>query len=160
MLLCAHQRLFFSQFLNLLTKYLNSINCPSKLNTSAIDEFLIIFLAAAKAKGVSYFKNLEELNKKESKRLNIGSKILNMIGIKTKITKNNGIKIWGKPDLKLNNYYEIKNYMKDHRVMAMSTIAALSFGGHWKIHNPESINTSFPSFFKIIKKELGAKINT
>ena len=142
------------------TRSLKSIDCPTKFNSRAIDEFLIIFLVAAKAEGISYFKNLEELNKKESKRLNIGSKILNMIGIKTKITKNNGIKIWGKPDLKLNNYYEIKNYMKDHRVMAMSTIAALSFGGHWKIHNPESINTSFPSFFKIIKKELGAKINT
>ena len=45
-------------------KKLRSINCPSKLNSAAIDEFLIIFLIAAKAKGVSTFKNLEELNKK------------------------------------------------------------------------------------------------
>ena len=34
----------------------------------------------------------------------------------------------------------------------MSTIAALSLGGNWKIHNPESIKTSFPFFLKIIKK--------
>ena len=140
-------------------KSLNSINCPSKLNTSAIDEFLIIFLAAAKAKGVSYFKNLEELNKKESRRLDWGSKILSMIGVKNKLIKNHGIKIWGQPNLKLNNRYEIKNYLKDHRVMAMSTIAALTLGGEWKIHNPESIKTSFPSFFKILKKDLGSKIN-
>ena len=140
-------------------KSLNSINCPSKLNTSAIDEFLIIFLAAAKAKGVSYFKNLEELNKKESRRLDWGSKILSMIGVKNKLIKNHGIKIWGQPNLKLNNRYEIKNYLKDHRVMAMSTIAALALGGEWKIHNPESIKTSFPSFFKILKKDLGSKIN-
>ena len=32
---------------------LKSINCPSKLNSKTIDEFLIIFLIAAKAKGVS-----------------------------------------------------------------------------------------------------------
>ena len=140
-------------------KSLNSINCPSKLNTSAIDEFLIIFLAAAKAKGVSYFKNLEELNKKESRRLDWGSKILSMMGVKNKLIKNHGIKIWGQPNLKLNNKYEIKNYLKDHRVMAMSTIAALTLGGEWKIHNPESIRTSFPSFFKILKKDLGSKIN-
>ncbi len=140
-------------------KSLNSINCPSKLNTSAIDEFLIIFLAAAKAKGVSYFKNLEELNKKESRRLDWGSKILSMMGVKNKLIKNHGIKIWGQPNLKLNNRYEIKNYLKDHRVMAMSTIAALTLGGEWKIHNPESIRTSFPSFFKILKKDLGSKIN-
>jgi 3-phosphoshikimate 1-carboxyvinyltransferase len=129
------------------------------LNSSAIDEFLIIFLAAAKAKGISYFRNLEELNKKESKRLNWGSKILNMIGVKNKLTRNHGIKIWGQPNLKLNKNYEIKNYLKDHRVMAMSTIAALTLGGKWKIHNPESIKTSFPSFFKIIQKDLGGKIN-
>ena len=46
---------------------LNSINCPSKFNSSAIDEFLIIFLVAAKAYGVSKFKDLGEMNKKESK---------------------------------------------------------------------------------------------
>ena len=141
------------------SKSLKSINCPNKFNSSAIDEFLIIFLAAAKAKGISYFRNLEELNKKESKRLNWGSKILNMIGVKNKLTINHGIKIWGQPNLKLNKNYEIKNYLKDHRVMAMSTIAALTLGGKWKIHNPESIKTSFPSFFKIIQKDLGGKIN-
>ena len=140
-------------------KSLKSINCPTKLNTSAIDEFLIIFLAAAKAKGVSYFKNLEELNKKESRRLDWGSKILSMMGVKNKLIKNHGIKIWGQPNLKLNKRYEIKNYLKDHRVMAMSTIAALTLGGEWKIHEPESIKTSFPSFFKILKKDLGSKIN-
>ena len=140
-------------------KSLKSINCPTKLNTSAIDEFLIIFLAAAKAKGVSYFKNLEELNKKESRRLDWGSKILSMMGVKNKLIKSHGIKIWGQPNLKLNKKYEIKNYLKDHRVMAMSTIAALTLGGEWKIHEPESIKTSFPSFFKILKKDLGSKIN-
>ena len=34
---------------------LKAINCPAELNSSAIDEFLVIFLIAAKAKGVSYF---------------------------------------------------------------------------------------------------------
>ena len=47
-------------------KNLKSINCPAKYNTTAIDEFLVIFLIAAKAKGTSTFKNLEELNQKES----------------------------------------------------------------------------------------------
>ncbi len=141
------------------SNYLKSINCPKKLNSSAIDEFLIIFLAAAKANGVSYFKNLEELNKKESKRLNWGSKILSMMGVKNKITRNYGIKIWGQPNLKLNKSFEIKNYLKDHRIMAMCTIAALTLGGKWKIHNPESINTSFPSFFKILKNDLKSNLN-
>ena len=129
---------------------LKAINCPSKLNTSAIDEFLIIFLVAAKAKGISHFKDLSELNKKESPRLDWGAKILNMIGIKTKLTKDS-IKIYGNPNLKIKKLITIKNYLKDHRVFMMSTIAALTCGGEWKIHDQDSINTSFPSFLKVLK---------
>ena len=33
-------------------KSIKSINCPSKLNSGAIDEFLVIFLVAAKANGI------------------------------------------------------------------------------------------------------------
>ena len=129
---------------------LKGINCPTKLNTSAIDEFLSIFLVAAKAKGVSYFKDLAELNQKESPRLKWGSKILNQIGIKT-ITTSNSIKIFGNPNLELNKNIVIKNYLKDHRVFMTSVIAALSFGGNWVIHDKDSIKTSFPSFLKNIE---------
>ena len=131
-------------------KSLKGINCPSSLNSSAIDEFLIIFLIAAKAKGISYFKNLSELDQKESPRLKWGSKILNLMGIKTVTTKDS-IKIFGNPNLKLNKKIIIKDYMKDHRVFMTSVIAALSFGGNWIIHNKDSINTSFPSFLRTIK---------
>lgn len=130
---------------------LKAINCPTKLNSSAIDEFLIIFLVAAKAKGNSYFKDISELNQKESPRLNLGSKILNMMGVKTKLTKNS-IKIYGQPKLKIKKNIVIKNFLKDHRIFMMSTIAALTFGGQWTIHDSDSIKTSFPSFLEIIKK--------
>ena len=132
------------------SKNLRGINCPSGLNSSAIDEFLIIFLAAAKAKGISSFRDISELNQKESPRLNWGSKILNMMGIKTELTKDS-IKIYGQPNLEIAEPIVIKNYLKDHRVFMMSTIAALTCGGKWKIHDKDSINTSFPSFLKIIK---------
>ena len=78
---------------------LKAINCPTKLNSAAIDEFLLIFLVAAKAKGVSYFKDLSELNQKESPRLIWGAKILNKLGIKN-IVKKDSIKIYGNPNLK------------------------------------------------------------
>ena len=136
---------------------LKSINCPIKYNSSAIDEFLIIFLVAAKSKGISYFKNLSELNQKESPRLKLGSKILNKMGIKTKTT-NDSIKIYGNPKISLHKRVKIKNFMKDHRIFMMSTIAALTFGGNWKIYDKDSIKTSFPTFLKIIK-QLGGKFN-
>ena len=128
---------------------LKSIKCPPKLNSSAIDEFLLIFLVAAKADGVSTFKNLDELNQKESPRLKWGSKILNYLGVKNKLT-NSSIKIYGNPNLSNNNKIIIKNYLKDHRVFMTSVIAALSFGGEWHIHDKDAIKTSFPSFLKLI----------
>ena len=130
-------------------KSIKSINCPPKLNSGAIDEFLIIFLVAAKAKGISYFKNLSELNQKESPRLKWAKTILTKIGIKTVTTKDS-IKIFGNPNLNIKKKIIIKNYLKDHRVFMTSVIAALSFGGEWKIHDKDSIKTSFPNFLKII----------
>ena len=139
------------------SKNLKSINCPSELNSSAIDEFLIIFLVAARAKGISYFKDISELNQKESPRLNLGSKILNMMGVKTKLTKSS-IKIYGQPNLEITKPIIIKNYLKDHRIFMMSTIAALTCGGEWKIHDKDSINTSFPSFLKIVENINGKSL--
>ena len=137
-------------------KHLKAINCPPSLNSNAIDEFLIIFLIAARANGVSYFRNLSELNQKESPRLKWGSKILNSMGIKT-ITTKSSIKIFGNPKLSLNKRIVIKNYLKDHRVFMTSVIAALAFGGNWNIYDKDSIKTSFPSFLKIINYLQGQK---
>ena len=130
-------------------KKIKSINCPSKLNSGAIDEFLVIFLIAAKAEGISFFKNLDELNKKESPRLEWGSKILKMMGVKI-ITTKNSIKIFGNPQLEINKKIVIEKYLKDHRVFMTSVVAALSFGGEWHIHDKDAVQTSFPSFLKII----------
>ena len=73
------------------------------------------------------------------------------MGVKTKLTKDS-IKIFGNPNLKIKKKIQIKNYLKDHRVFMTSVIAALSFGGIWKIYDRDSINTSFPNFLKILNK--------
>ena len=138
------------------SKEIKSINCPSKLNSASIDEFLLIFLLAAKAHGISYFKNLSELNHKESPRLIWGSKILNKLGIKN-IVKNGNIKIFGNPDINVDKKIIIKDFMKDHRVFMTCVVAALTFGGEWFIKDKESIKTSFPTFLKKMSN-LGAKI--
>ena len=114
-------------------------------------------MVAAKAKGISKFKNLGEMNKKESKRLDISIKFLKLIGIKVERFQND-ISIYGKPNLTLSKNFEIKNFLKDHRVFFLSCIAALTLGGKWKINDKDSINTSFPEFLKTLKN-LGAQIN-
>ena len=136
---------------------LKSISCPSNLNSSAIDEFLIIFLVAAKAKGISKFKDLGEMNQKESKRLDLAANFLKLIGIKVKRIKND-INIYGNPNLTLSESFEMKNFLKDHRIFFLSCITALTLGGKWKINDKDSINTSSPNFLQTLKI-LGAKIN-
>ena len=79
------------------------------------------------------------MNKKESPRLEIALKFLKQIGVKYS-RKSDNIKIYGNPNLKLNGEYFIKNFRKDHRVFMMSCIAALTFGGKWKIDDKDSIN--------------------
>mgnify|MGYP001809309243 CR=1 FL=1 len=66
---------------------LKSINCPIKMNSRSIDEFLLIFLVCAVAKGVSKFNNIGELRNKETDRLKFANNFLNRIGIKTIVTK-------------------------------------------------------------------------
>ena len=139
------------------TSNLKSIKCPKNLNSSAIDEFLLIFLVAAKSNGISSFKNLGELNKKESPRLDIAVNFLRKIGV-TVIRNKDDIKIYGNSNLELNGEFIIENFKKDHRVFMMSCVAALTLGGKWKIKDKDSINSSFPKFLKKIKK-LGAEIN-
>ena len=81
-----------------------------------------------------------------------------MIGVKA-IEKNNNLKIYGNPNLKLNQSYTIKNFMKDHRAFMLACIAALTLGGKkWTINDIDSINTSFPNFISLLKN-LGAKIH-
>ena len=115
-----------------------------------------VFLIAAKAKGISYFKNLAELNEKESPRLQWGSRILSEMGVKN-ITTKDSIKIYGNPKLKINKKIIIKNFLKDHRIFMTCVIAALTFGGKWEIFDRSSVKTSFPSFLSKIQ-ELGLKL--
>ena len=139
-----------SDLLVVSAKSLKPINCPSKLNTATIDEFLLIFLVAAKANGISIFRNLSELNQKESPRLLWASKILSFMGVKNIMTQGS-LKIYGNPNLKIKKKIIIKKFLKDHRIFMTSVIAALVFGGNWQIHDKDSIKTSFPSFLKKIK---------
>ena len=79
------------------------------------------------------------------------------MGVKVVSTKNS-IRIYGNPKLEINKEIIIKNYLKDHRVFMTCVIAALTLGGNWKIFDPQSIQTSFPNFLRILK-DIGAKIN-
>ena len=123
-----------------------------------IDELPLLFICASLAKGISVFKNCGELIHKESNRLLEVKKILSQVGIKSKILKNNSMKIYGKNKLAPQNKSILVNCDGDHRISLLACVYSLVTGIKTKIKNFETVNTSFPGFISLIEKNLGAKI--
>ena len=133
---------------------LKSVNCPRELAPFLIDEFCILFIIAALTKGVSKFNGIRELRYKESDRIKSMEKGLNKIGIITKSTIDS-LKIYGNPNIKIKKKLDIYSN-SDHRVAMSWSILGLLVSGKVKIHNFETVNTSFPNFLSLIKK-IGGK---
>ena len=134
---------------------LKPINCPKSLVPAAIDEFPLLFIIASTLNGISKFSGINELRHKESDRIKSMETGLNQIGIKTK-SKKDSLKIFVNPNLKINKKLNI--YSKnDHRLVMSWIIFGLLTGKRINIHNCETINTSFPSFIKLIRS-IGGKI--
>ena len=136
---------------------LNAIRCSGDIVPRAIDEFPILLVAAAKAKGVSTFHQLSELNKKESPRLKIMSKILKKAGVKLKVDNSN-IQILGSKELSFKKQLIIETKL-DHRIGMSAFVLGQVCKGKIKINSFETVKTSFPNFLKIMRS-LGAKYET
>ena len=130
---------------------LKGIEIPRKYIASAIDEFPILFIAAASASGKTILKNAEELKYKESDRLSVMSKGLLKCNINS-FLYDDGIEITGG---KISGA-TIDSY-GDHRIAMAFAIAGLISKDPITILNTENVSTSFPSFFSLIK-DMGLKI--
>jgi len=81
-------------------------------------------------------------------------KIIAQVGVKSISTKNS-IKIYGKGILKTNKKKILVKKLGDHRICMSSFILAILTGTKMEIKNFETVNTSSPSFLKIMRN-LGA----
>ena len=137
----------------------NSNIKPIKANKSyyvnSTDEYPILFIIAALTKGVSVFKGIEDLANKESNRISEMQKILKQLGIKS-VNKKSELKIFGKGMINAHNKKISVGNLGDHRIAMSSFILAILTGAKAKIKNFETVNTSSPSFLKIMRS-LGAK---
>ena len=124
---------------------------------TVIDELPILFVVASLTKGISKFKSISELANKESSRAIEMKKILAQAGIRCKNTKDS-ITIYGKNKINTEKKFILVKTKGDHRICMSSAILSLATGIRTKIHNFDTVNTSFPNFISIIKKSLGAKI--
>ena len=139
---------------------LRPINFPKKEVMSALDELPALMTLAATINGVSTFnlgaENLKILKGKESDRVKTMSENLKAFGIKTKIIKSS-IKVYGS---KLEIYSKRKKIKikatLDHRIQMCAVLLGIAGKSNVLIKGCETIKTSFPNFFTLLKK-CGAK---
>ncbi len=133
---------------------LKPINASKKYYVNSTDEYPILFIIAALTKGISKFYGIRDLANKESNRIKEMQKILGQVGVKSVSTKDN-IKIFGRGKFEASKKkIKVKN-LGDHRICMSSFVLASLTGATTKINNFETVNTSSPSFLKIMK-QLGA----
>ena len=136
---------------------LKPMKTPASLYPQTTDEYLILFVIAALTKGMSSFKGISDLANKESSRAHEMKKILEQLGVKCKLNKNE-MKIFGKGLIDASNKkINVKN-LGDHRVAMCAFILAILTGAKTTIKNFETVFTSSPSFLKTMKS-LGAKFD-
>ena len=130
---------------------LKGILVPSNRVPSMIDEYPILSIAAACAKGKTIMKGITELRVKESDRIKIISDGLNKAGIKT-LEKPDNLTVSGG---NIDGGCTIDSEL-DHRIAMSFLILGLVSKQPIKVLRPSTIETSFPNFYNIMT-ELGAK---
>ena len=134
---------------------LKPIYANKSFYVNCTDEYPILFIIAALTRGTSIFKGIGDLANKESNRIIEMQKVLSQIGVRSLATSNQ-LKIFGKGMIEAKNKKIKVPNLGDHRICMSSFILAMLTGAKIEIKNFETVNTSSPSFLKIIKS-LGAK---
>ncbi|MDH2002767.1 bifunctional prephenate dehydrogenase/3-phosphoshikimate 1-carboxyvinyltransferase, partial [Pseudomonas sp. GD03691] len=119
---------------------LKGIDIPEDLVPLAIDEFPVLFVAAASAEGRTVLRGAEELRVKESDRIQVMADGLLALGVKCEPTPD-GIIIDG------GSYGggEVWSH-GDHRIAMSFSVASLRAGAPIRIHDCANVATSFPNF--------------
>jgi 3-phosphoshikimate 1-carboxyvinyltransferase len=119
---------------------LKGIEIPEALVPLAIDEFPVLFIAAACAEGRTVLRGAEELRVKESDRIQVMADGLQTLGVKVEPTPD-GIIIDGGPM----GGGEVWAH-GDHRIAMSFSVASLRATAPIRIHDCANVATSFPNF--------------
>ncbi|XEG74287.1 bifunctional prephenate dehydrogenase/3-phosphoshikimate 1-carboxyvinyltransferase [Pseudomonas sp. abacavir_1] len=119
---------------------LKGIDIPEDLVPLAIDEFPVLFVAAANAEGRTVLRGAEELRVKESDRIQVMADGLLALGVKCEPTPD-GIIIDGGPY----GGGEVWSH-GDHRIAMSFSVASLRASAPIRIHDCANVATSFPNF--------------
>lgn len=127
---------------------LQGIHVPEHLVPLAIDEFPVLFVAAACAQGETIVTGAEELRVKESDRIAVMAEGLKAMGVSCEVLPD-GIRIQGRatagPDGKVFSGGTVDSH-GDHRIAMSFSMASLRAAAPIKILDVANVATSFPDF--------------
>lgn len=131
---------------------LRGVNVPPQRAASMIDEYPILAVAAAFAKGDTIMNGIEELRVKESDRITATVELLRRNGVD--VTENaDGMRVRGGA---VPGGAVVKTY-HDHRIAMSALILGLGAQSAVSIDDAAMIATSFPNFFDLMSS-IGASI--
>ncbi len=133
---------------------LHGIESPHDIVPSMVDEFPILFIAAAMAKGRSVLRGLEELRVKESDRIAVMAEGLRAIGATVEEVED-GLIIDGRNGDPFPGSATIATRL-DHRIAMSFAVAGLVSQQPVQIDDMAPIATSFPDFVPLMTR-LGAE---
>jgi len=130
---------------------LSGIDVPCELVPLAIDEFPVLFVAAACARGTTRLSGAEELRVKESDRIQVMADGLTQLGIVTQVKQDGIVVEGGRMD---GGTVESHG---DHRIAMAFSIASLRSEQAIRIKECANVSTSFPGFAELAR-QVGIRI--
>jgi 3-phosphoshikimate 1-carboxyvinyltransferase len=128
---------------------LHGIDVPPSLVPLAIDEFPVLFIAAACADGETRVTGAEELRVKESDRIAVMSAGLRALGVDHEATPD-GMHIRGRGEGPAFAAGEVDSD-GDHRIAMSFSIASLRAAGPILIRDVANVATSFPGYVQLAR---------
>ncbi len=125
---------------------LTGINIPIEFIPQTIDEFPILFIAAACASGKTILRGAEELRFKESDRISAMLKGLKILGISVEEFSDGAVIVGGAFT------GGVIDSADDHRIAMAFAIAGTIASGPIQILRCDNVATSFPEFSTIAKQ--------
>jgi 3-phosphoshikimate 1-carboxyvinyltransferase len=123
---------------------LKGIEVDPALTPSMIDEFPVLFVAAALAEGRTVTRGLDELRVKESDRLSVMAAALTAVGARVE-EREDGLVIEGTGGAPLAGGGPIATHL-DHRIAMSMAVAGLASKAGVEVDDTRPIVTSFPAF--------------
>ena len=130
---------------------LSGIDIPAELVPLAIDEFPVLFVAAACADGTTRLSGAEELRVKESDRIQVMADGLTVLGIEAQSQADGIVIQGGEPG------GGVVESHGDHRIAMAFSVASLRASREIRINECANVNTSFPGFVELAQ-QIGIRI--